>query len=120
LQGITAEAVPDFAQKLPEIGSRMRDPKGMLLTREQRTQHAGHLVASALALALLDNGWNLETRPGDFHFQRGTEKINIFGLMEGLVAGKVTREAWVAKCTEAGIGGSLLVPADGPTPAGLP
>jgi len=119
LQGITAEAVPDFAQKLPEIGSRMRDPKGMLLTRQQRTQHAGHLVASALALALLDNGWSLETRPGEFYFQRGTEKINIFALMEGLLAGKITREGWVAKCTEAGIGRSVLVRVDSPTPAGL-
>jgi heat shock protein HtpX len=36
LQGITAEAVPDFIQKLPEIGSRMRDPKGTLLTHSER------------------------------------------------------------------------------------
>jgi len=65
LQGITAEAVPDFTQKLPEIGSRMRDPRGTLLTHEQRTQRAGHLVASALALALLEKrigNWN-PTRP---------------------------------------------------------
>jgi heat shock protein HtpX len=118
LQGITAEAVPDFTQKLPEIGSRMHDPKGALLTHEQRTQRAGHLVASALALALLDKEWQLETRPGEFYFHRGTEKINIFALMDDLLTGKITKEAWVANCTAAGISGSLLVPTDSLTPAG--
>jgi heat shock protein HtpX len=118
LQGITAEAVPDFTQKLPEIGARMRDPRGTLLTREQRTQRAGQLVASALALALLDKEWQLETRPGEFYFHRGNEKINVFALVDDLLAGKVTKEAWVAKVAEAGIGGSLIVPAGILIPAG--
>ena len=117
LQGVTAEAVPDFAQKLAEIGSRMPDPQGTLLTREQRTQRAGHLVASALALGMLEKDWQLETRPGEFYFHRGTEKMNIFALMEDLLAGKITREAWVAICAQAGISGNPLVLADSLTPA---
>jgi len=118
LQGITAEAVPDFTQKLPEIGSRMRDPRGTLLTHEQRTQRAGHLVASALALALLEKEWQLETRPGQFFFYRATEKINVFALMQELLAGKIKKDDWIAKCTAAGINGSPLVPTDTLTPAG--
>lgn len=117
LRGVTAEDVPDFTQRLPEIGSRMQDPKGTLLTREQRTQRAGQLVASALALALLDKEWQLETRPGQFFFYRGTEKINIFALVAGLLEGKITKDAWIANCTNAGISGSLLVQADVLTPA---
>jgi Zn-dependent protease with chaperone function len=117
LQGITAESVPDFIPKLPEIGSRMRDPKGMLLAPHQRTQRAGHLVASALALALLDRGWELETRPGQFFFHRGAERTNVFALIDALLAGKVTREAWVASCAETGITGSLLVSSDNLMPA---
>jgi heat shock protein HtpX len=117
LQGITAEAVPDFIQKLPEIGSRMRDPKGTLLTRQQRTERAGHLLASALALTLLDKSWQLETRPGQFYFHRGTEKINVFALMDELLTGKITKEVWAANCANAGISESPLVPADTLTPA---
>ena len=117
LRGITAEAVPDYTQKLPEIGSGMRDPKGTLLTREQRTQRAVQLMASALALALLDKEWQLEARPGEFYFHRGTEKINIFALMDDLLAGKITKEVWAANCTVAGISGSPLVGADTPTSA---
>jgi heat shock protein HtpX len=116
LQDVSAEAVPDLIQKFPEIGSRMRDPKGTLLTREQRTHRAGQLVASALALALLDKEWQLETRPGQFFFHRGNEKINVFALFDDLLAGRITKDAWVAICTNAGINGSPLVPAETLTP----
>jgi Zn-dependent protease with chaperone function len=112
LEGITADAVPDFTQKLSDIGSRMRDPKGTLLTREQRTRRAGQLVASALGLALLDKEWQLETRPGQFFFYRGDEKINMFALVDDLLAGKIAKEAWASICTNAGISGTPLVPAD--------
>jgi Zn-dependent protease with chaperone function len=112
LQGVTAESVPDLIQRLPEIGSRMRDPKGSLLAPQQRTQRAGHLVASALALALLDKGWQLEISPGQFYFHRGTEKTNVFAMMDTLLTGKVTQQAWVTSCAKVGISDSLLVPAD--------
>jgi len=108
LQGITAESVPDFISKLPEIGSRISDPKGMLLAPQQRTQRAGQLVASVLALALLEKGWQLETQPGCFYFHRDTEKINVFALMDDLVAGRLSREAWVSQCREFGISQLLL------------
>jgi len=108
LQGITADSVPDFIPKLPEIGSRMRDPKGMLLAPQQRTHRAAHLLASALALALLDQGWQLEARPGLFYLHRDTEKINVFALMDDLLAGKLSREAWAARCAQFGIAGSPL------------
>jgi heat shock protein HtpX len=111
LQGITAAAVPDFIPKLPEIGSRMRDPKGMLLAPQQRMRRAGHLIASALALALLDKGWQLETRPGVFYFHRGAERANTFTMMGELVAGKVKAEAWITSCAELGISESVLAPA---------
>ena len=119
LQGIKAESVPDLIQRLPEIGSRISDPKGVLLAPQQRAQRARHLVASALALALLDKGWRLETKPGQFYFYRGTEKANVFTLIEELCTGKVGRDTWVANCAQMGITGSLLVPTETPIPAGL-
>jgi hypothetical protein len=108
LQGVTAEALPEVIPKLPDIGRQIPDPKGTLLTPQQRTERAGRLVASAVALTLLDKGWQLETQPGQFYFHRGSEKINVFGLVDDLIAGKLNGEAWIARCNEFGISGAPL------------
>jgi heat shock protein HtpX len=109
LQGITSESIPDVIAKLPEIGMQIRDPQGMLLTPQQRTVRAGRLLASALALAMLDKGWQLETQPGQFFFYRGIEKVNVFALLDELIAGRLSSEAWVARCKELGINGAPLL-----------
>jgi heat shock protein HtpX len=108
LQGVTAESLPKLIPKLPDIGRQIRDPQGMLLTPEQRTQRAGRLVASALALTLLEKGWQLESQPGQFYFYRDIEKMNIFGLVDDLIAGKLSGDAWAERCDELGIRGSTL------------
>ena len=106
LQGVTAEALPEVIPRLSEIGRQIRDPQGMLLTPKQRTERAGRILASALALTLLEKGWQLETQPGQFYFHRGNEKINVFALMDELIAGKLSGDAWVWRCNELGINGA--------------
>jgi hypothetical protein len=108
LQGITAESLPDVIARLPDIGKQIRDPKGMLLTPQQRTERVGQLLATALALTLLDKGWQLETQPGQLYFHRGNEKINVFGLVDDLISGKLSSEVWVARCHELGVVGAPL------------
>src|SRR5436190_23753030 len=78
----------------------------MLLTPKQRTERAGRLLASALALTLLEKVGQLETQPGQFYFHRGNEKINVFALMDELIAGKLSGDAWVWRCNELGINGA--------------
>jgi hypothetical protein len=39
----------------------------MLLSPQQRTERAGLLLAMAMGLALLKNGWELEAQPGSFY-----------------------------------------------------
>ncbi len=80
----------------------------MLLTPKQRTERAGRLLASALALTLLEKGWQLETQPGQFYFHRGNEKINVFALRDELIAGKLSGDAGVWRCNEFGINGAPL------------
>ena len=76
----------------------------MPLTPKQRTERAGRLLASALALTLLEKKvGQLETQPGQFYFHRGNEKINVFALMDELIAGKLSGDAWVWRCNELGI-----------------
>jgi len=98
LQGVKAESLPDIVKRLPEMGSRIRDPKGMLLTPEQRTQRAGQVFAMALGLALLENEWKLEAQPGSFYLYRGSERMDVAAVMEDLIVGKLSRDAWIARC----------------------
>ena len=111
LEGVAAESLPDQIPKLRQIGSGIRDPKGMLLDPQQRTQRAGYLFGAALALALLDHGWTLHSGPGIFHLQRGEEQLNPFSIMEQLMTSKLTPQAWIAQCNALGIGQLLLAPA---------
>ena len=111
LEGITAGTISDALPKLPTIGAQMRDPKGMLLTPAQRTQRAGQLLSAGLALALLDEGWELHVSPGVFNFQKGTEQLNPFLVVHQLMEGKLTRDAWVKRCAALGLTEIALVQA---------
>ena len=75
LEGYTAAGLPELLQQIPRLASQMRDPKGMLLTREQRADRAVRLLATSLSLALADHGWEIRSQPGNFGFLRGGEKL---------------------------------------------
>ena len=104
LEGVTAESLPNQIPKLRQIGAGIRDPKGMLLDPQQRTQRAGYLFGAGLGLALLDQGWTLHSSPGIFHLQLGTEELNPFSIVEQLMSGKLTAQDWIARCNTLGIG----------------
>jgi|HubBroStandDraft_6_1064221.scaffolds.fasta_scaffold04678_2 heat shock protein HtpX len=103
MQGITAGALPEVVKRLPQMGSKIRDPRGMLLTPQQRSQRAGQLLGMALGLALLEKGWELEAQPGNFYLHRGAQRINVQALMDELVEGKASPEEWMKTCNELGI-----------------
>ena len=113
LQGVTADTLPDQVPRFREIGSRIRDPKGMLLSPPQRTARAGSLFAAALALALIRTGWELQVQPAIFHIRRGDQEFNPFEAIDRLMAGKLSREAWAARCCELGISQLVLLPDKG-------
>jgi heat shock protein HtpX len=98
--GVTAGSLPEVVKKLPELGKRIRDPHGMLLTAEQRAQRAGQLFGMALGLALLANGWELEAQPGTFYLHRGNERLNMWVVMQELMEGKISAESWAERCGE--------------------
>ena len=110
LQGVTAESIPDHVAKFREIGSRIRDPKGMLLSPPQRTARAGLLFASALALAMIHAGWELQVAPAVFRIHRGEQEFNPFDAINQLMAGKLSPEDWIARCREFGISQLTLLP----------
>jgi heat shock protein HtpX len=103
MNGITAGSLPEVVKMLPQMGSKIRDPRGMLLTPQQRAQRAGQLLGMALGLALLERGWELEAQPGSFFLAKGTERMNPLALIEELAAGKTSPENWTKMCEEFGI-----------------
>jgi len=118
LEGITAGSLPEAIRRLPRIGSQIRDPKGMLLAPQQRTERAGHLLATALGLALLDNGWQLEAQPGTFYLHRGAQRLNVMTATRDLFDKKMSEEAWGKLCDELGIRDVPLArTAEAPAPA---
>ena len=108
LLGKKAASTPDLLKQLPEIGSRLPDPKGRLLAPRERTGRAAHLLGMAVSLILLQKGWTLHTQPAVLHFRRGGETLDAFGLVNDLVAGKLSSEDWVRKCSQLGIGEETL------------
>jgi len=108
LLGKKAVSLPDLLKQLPQIGSRLPDPKGTLLTPKERTDRATHLLGMAVSLMLLEKGWKLYTQPAVFHFRRAEETLDAFGLVNDLVAGKLSPEDWVQKCSELGIAEDTL------------
>jgi hypothetical protein len=111
LRGVMAESVPDHVSEFPHIGSRIRDPKGMLLSPPQRTARAGGLFASALALAMLRSGWKLEVQPASFHIRRDNHDFNPFDTIDQLMKGKITRQDWLNLCRQFEISQLVLLPA---------
>ena len=102
-QGITAGNLAESAGRVPEIASQIRDPQGMLLTREQRVERARSLLSAAFGLALVNSGWKVHASPGEFHLDDGDEKLDPHKLMLEISDGTISKEAWAAKCKELGI-----------------
>lgn len=111
LVDVTAGSLPDRVSQLREIGSHIADPKGMLLTPEQRTQRAGALFAMALGLALIEVGWVLHTTPGIFRLEKDSHQLNPFAAVEDLRSGKLSCDQWISQCREYRIVDVYLAPA---------
>jgi Zn-dependent protease with chaperone function len=104
LRGVTPESLPDQIPNLRNVGFEIRDPKGMLLSPEQRTERAAGLFAVGLGLTLLDHGWTLHKEPGVFYLQRNSDQLNPFAIVEQLRSGKLSGSDWRTQCRELGIG----------------
>ena len=115
LQGVKAESVPDHVSKFRQIGSRIRDPKGMLLSPEQRTVRAAGLFAAALALRMTEQGWKIEVQPGIFRIFKADREFSPFLAVQQLLAGKMSADQWRTECRELGLSEIVLAQQDDPT-----
>jgi Zn-dependent protease with chaperone function len=116
LHGITVANLPESLGRVPQIAQEFPDPKGVLLSLEQRVQQARGLLGSAFTLTLLRQGWSVHTRPGEFFLEHGEKRMDPFKMVLQLSDGVISREAWGAKCAELGIEDAEL---DGSDAAGV-
>ncbi|MBO0912099.1 MAG: M48 family metallopeptidase [Acidobacteria bacterium] len=108
LGDMTPEDIPDAAARLAEIGSRIPDPKGRLLTPEQRTGRAADLINMALNLAIANAGWPLQVSPGARYFDVNGERFSVGELLGNLLEKRTTREEWIEHCRSLRIMGVRL------------
>jgi heat shock protein HtpX len=94
LEGLTVASLPAALKRAPEMTSRMRDPAGTLLTREQREHRAGNVFWMAFALALMNDGWELHAQPGEFYLFRGEQRLNPIECFTDLRSGAKDGKSW--------------------------
>lgn len=82
--------IPELVLRLGALSAKVRDPKGVLLTREQRADRSAALLWNAFALALLDSGWGLKMEPGECSFVRGEGRLNPSQLVAELRAAAIS------------------------------
>jgi hypothetical protein len=100
LAGHTLESIPVLIQDLAKIGSRIRDPPGALLTREQRTQRAANLLWMALAVRLVEQGWTLHMPPGQLFLSQDEMLLPPQETIQAFRAGKLHPTVWRDWCRE--------------------
>jgi len=77
----------------------------------RRMGYARNILASALSLVLLDNGWQMAARPGEIYFEKGEFKVDPGEVVGAIGAGKLSVVAWSSVCSQLGIGNwPLAVP----------
>jgi len=107
--------VADIPKALADAGSlaaKVPDPKGTLLTREQRRERAISLIWMAFLVILLDRGWALETRPGAMWLVQGERKVGSNNLLEQMKGRKTPGVQYDALIQELGIGAVPLASAN--------
>jgi heat shock protein HtpX len=109
LAGLSPEALRAHDFAAGGLGGRLVDPDGAPVPEENRAGLAISTVGAALALALAQQGWALESLPGlPITARRGAESVEPFTLIGALASGKLTPEAWQRQCAEIGLAGVAL------------
>lgn len=111
-EGLRIEAVPYALRDLRETSRKLRDPKGTLLSPEQRIEQVARLLPIAVGLALLDHGWQLEANPGLLYFHKDGQKLNVFEILGQLRSGSFPREQWFELSQRFGIADLFITAAD--------
>ncbi|HEX4950057.1 MAG TPA: M48 family metallopeptidase [Blastocatellia bacterium] len=104
LQGITPQALPEWAGKLAELGQKMRIAGKAWLTNDEAASLATSVLSCALAVTLQQRGAALRALPGAaVQMQSGETVIEPFSVVRRLAASELTAADWQRQCEAVGI-----------------
>jgi hypothetical protein len=109
LQGIRVGNIHDL--DLVSLGRRALQPPGCSFEIDRLRQMAGHLMATAFAVALSRAGWKFEyTGPSSrLGFTDNGNMLEPFTVVNGIMNGSIDQPAWQATCASYGISELLLI-----------
>jgi len=108
----TADTLPDTRDGFIRTGSDLVRDGEMNVTMDQRVARAAHVFAAAVAVVLLDQGWQVRTGPGrPIALVRGSDTFEPFAAIHALAAGTLSAGEWRRQCGSLGIAGRPLAAA---------
>jgi heat shock protein HtpX len=125
LVNFTVDTLPIGTQGFVEAGRALisegeRPPND----RDEAATRAFHILYSAVAAALLEEGWAFETAPGEpIIFTRGEFRLNAYDRVSAAAAGTLKADEWRQECVRLGLLGRSLAPGASalhPCPAPIP
>jgi hypothetical protein len=97
VESFTVDGLADITNRYEELGGRRASAR----EREEVTEIALNVLATALTLALLRNGWTVNADPGAAVVcTRDTDSIEPFGVVTALSDGTLAPDDWRRRCTE--------------------
>ena len=104
LAGLTPADLPEQAKNLTALADRLGLIPGNVQAGEEHGAEAGWIVGTALAIALHDRGWHLDTPPGEpATLSRDGWSVQPISLMPRLASGDLGAADWLALVLGAGI-----------------
>ncbi len=102
VEGWTPKTLPQAADRLGELARRLKSPNGQRIPPEHGPPAAAYSLSVGFAMALLENGWELMSCPGEgIYFFKGTFKLDPFSLVKAISASAtVDPSEWNKQCVE--------------------
>jgi hypothetical protein len=112
LGAFTVDALPVGEQAFVEAGRTLVRPgEGRLIDRDAASERAVTVLGAAMAAALVDGGWQVETAPGEpIIFVRGADRLQAFERVMAAAVGTLTAAEWQESCARLGLTGRTLAP----------
>jgi heat shock protein HtpX len=112
LAKFTIDTLPIGTQGFVEAGRALiSDGERPPVDRDDAAKRAFHILYSALAAALLEDGWTFETTPGEpIIFVRDAHRLNAYERVAAAAAGTLKADDWRQECVRLGLAGRSLAP----------
>ena len=104
----TADCLPQSLNAIFEFSRKLPDPPGRLLSSQDRMVHAKYVIGAALAITLVEHGWQLRKAPGLLFLERGADKVNPLDMSHSLGTEQMNQDLWKARCEELGVSGASV------------